>query len=66
MFKNLRAEMAREGITVKNMADILNIPVNTLRDKIKGRTQMTVTLAFTIHKMFFPNVDIFYLFEKEE
>ena len=66
MFRNLRAEMAREGITVKKMAETLNIPVNTLRDKIKGRTEISLSLAFTIHKLFFPDIDIFYLFKKEE
>jgi plasmid maintenance system antidote protein VapI len=66
MFKNLRAEMAREGITVKKMAETLNIPVNTLRDKIKGRTEISLSLAFTIRELFFPDIDIFYLFKKEE
>lgn len=66
MFRNLRAEMAREGITVKKMAETLNIPVNTLRDKIKGRTEISLSLAFTIRELFFPDIDIFYLFKKEE
>ena len=65
MYRNLMAEMARKGITYIELSNITNIPVNTLRDKIQGRTPLHLEQAKQIFLKVFPDLDFFYLFKEE-
>lgn len=62
MKHNLLAEMARHGISQKDIYEALGIGQRTLYDKIYGRTDFTWNEVLTIHDKFFPDLDIQYLF----
>lgn len=66
MYRNLEAEMVREGVTRKNLAEALNVRYATIIDKLKGRYSFTLDEAFVIRNKFFPNLTLEYLFETEE
>ena len=65
MFPNIRAEMARNNLTARNMASNLNLDERTLGNKLKGKTEFTWGEVQRIHTRFFPNCSIEYLFEQE-
>jgi DNA-binding XRE family transcriptional regulator len=64
MFRNLEAEMAREGISKNDLAKCLGVRYGTVIDKTKGRSQFAISEAFRIKERFFPNCSLEYLFEK--
>jgi DNA-binding XRE family transcriptional regulator len=66
MYRNLEAEMTRQGITRKNIATILNVRYGTVVEKLNGKYEFKLNEAFTIKKEIFPNLDFEYLFQKEE
>jgi DNA-binding XRE family transcriptional regulator len=66
LYRNLEAEMVREGVTRKNLAEALNVRYATIIDKLKGRYSFTLDEAFVIRNKFFPNLTLEYLFETEE
>ena len=53
MYRNLEAEMAREGITRKDLAETLGVRYATIIDKMKGRYSFTLDEAFIIRNKFF-------------
>jgi len=65
MLRNLRAEMAREGITIKDLSVYLGVRYATVCDKINGRNKFYLEEAFKIRKKFFPSCTVEYLFEHE-
>lgn len=66
MYRNLEAEMVREGVTRKNLAEALNVRYATIIDKLKGRYSFTLDEAFVIRNKFFPHLSFEYLFETDE
>ena len=66
MYRNLLAEMTRNSLTYRDIAEKVDMPINTLRDKIRGITPMHIEQAFAIHREVFPDLDFFYLFKKEK
>lgn len=60
--KNLIAEMGRYGVSNKALADLLDCDVATVRNRISGKTQFTVDDALKIRDVFFPGMQIEYLF----
>lgn len=66
MYKNLRAEMARESITMVDISEFLNVRYATVNDKVNGKYRFYYDEALMIKKHFFPNCNLEYLFEKEE
>lgn len=66
MYKNLEAEMAREGVMRKDLAELLNVRYATIIDKLKGRFNFTLDEAFKIRNEYFPHLSLEYLFETEE
>lgn len=66
MYKNLEAEMAREGVMRKDLAELLNVRYATIIDKLKGRFNFTLDEAFKIRNEYFPHLSFEYLFETEE
>lgn len=66
MFPNIRAEMARKGLTITSMASDLHINDRTLGNKLLGRTEFTWTEVSQIRQRFFPSCSFEYLFESEQ
>lgn len=66
MFPNLKAEMARKGITIGMVAEFLNVRPATVSDKINGKFRFYYEEVIAIRNKFFPDLSIEYLFENEE
>lgn len=66
MFDNLKAEMARENITIKDFSkdNELDLSYETLRNKFSGKTEWTKREMFLIKKKYFDSKTIEYLFEQ--
>lgn len=64
MFENLRAEMARIGITIKDISRDLGYVYETLRNKFLGNTEWARSEMFAIKDKYFPDKSIEYLFKK--
>lgn len=65
-YKNLRAEMARNGVTIKEIAELLGVRFATVSDKMNGRSRFFCDEAIKIKRKFFPNLPIEYLFDDEQ
>lgn len=64
MFPNLRAEMARSGMTVKELSEILGVSYETAKNKIHGRTEFKLAEMNTIRAIF-PTYSLEYLFARK-
>ena len=65
MLCNLHAEMARNGVTVKNLEMLLGKSNRTIRDKINGKAAFTLPEAQKIKHQLFPSLSLDYLFSEE-
>lgn len=65
MYKNLRAEMARNGVTIGDMAKALGVRYATVNDKLNGRFRFYYDEALKIKKLFFPECELEYLFDQK-
>ena len=63
-FKNLRAEMARKQISIGEIAGYLGITRDTLGYKFSRKRQINLDEALRIARRFFPDRDVYYLFEE--
>lgn len=63
MFKNLKAEMARNGITNQNIAEVLDINVCTVSAKLNTYDRLKFSEAKKIQQELFPNCSVDYLFD---
>lgn len=52
-YSNLRAEMARKGITILEISKKLGVERDTAGRKLSGKSQLYLREALTITKMFF-------------
>ncbi|MGR6911791.1 hypothetical protein RCJ96_22935 [Bacillus sp. BSL6] len=66
MYPNLRAEMAREGIVISDLATHLDLRYATVSDKINGKFRFYYNEALEIKNNFFPKHSLEYLFEYQE
>lgn len=64
MFSNLRAEMARMGITVQDIGKTLGVNRDTASRKLSGKSAISLSDAFVITETYFPESDIRYLFQE--
>jgi transcriptional regulator with XRE-family HTH domain len=64
MLKNLRAEMARHGKTIAEMAELLDVSVNTFSFKLHGKREFTLKELKALADYF--NVSIDYLAEESD
>lgn len=64
IFSNLRAEMARQQITIQGIASVLGVGRDAASQKLSGKTPITLAEAFQIEKQCFPDSDIRYLFSE--
>lgn len=63
-FENLRVEMARKQITIKEMSEFLGISRDTLANKLARKRQLNLDEALSLAKYFFPNSTLDYLFSE--
>ncbi len=61
-YRNLKGELAKNGITNVQLAALLNVHINTVTNKLKGSSSFSVEEAFTIKSVLFPYYDLNYLF----
>lgn len=66
MYRNLRAEMARNEISIKELAEFLKVRHATISDKINGKYRFYYDEAKAIKDKYFPEMPIEYLFESDE
>lgn len=64
MYPNLEAEMAREKVTRKDIAESLGVRHATVIDKLNGKYRLYLKEAQEIQAVFFPHLTIEYLFEE--
>lgn len=63
-YDNLRAEMSRKNIGVVEMARNLGYNRDTLARKLSKRANITLKEAFDIQRMYFPDMNLRYLFSE--
>jgi len=65
-YPNLEAEMARQGITGKELASYLNIGTNTISSWLNGaNASFPILKARDVRDHFFPNQSLDYLFAED-
>lgn len=66
MYTNLKMEMSLKGITIEDIAKLLQIHRNSASFKINGKGKFTIDEAFRIHEKYFAYADMQYLFRKNK
>lgn len=66
MYPNLKAEMARYGVSQGEIAELTGVTNRTVCSWLNGDSDMGVKKAFTIRDHFFPSMTIEYLCEELE
>lgn len=66
MLRTLKAEMVRYNVKAKDLAELLDVRIATIYDKLNGHYDFSLTEAIKIKRKFFPDYEIEYLFEKVE
>lgn len=64
-YKNLRAEMARERVTGKKIARVIDVRLEAVYKKLNGKSPMMYEEALAIRNDLFPHLTLEYLFEQE-
>ena len=65
MFPNLRAEMSRHVVATADIARVTHRTDKTIREKINGNADFTLSELCAIRDTFFPGMSIYYLFDKD-
>lgn len=65
MYRVLRGEMVKKGITISKLARQLNVTEKTLRNKINGKTEFLWSEVLEIRKIVSPDVSLEELFKFE-
>ena len=65
MFNNLRAEMARQKLTMKDLSEHTGIGYESFKNKMSGATEFKLSEMVLI-KAEFPDCSMDYLFATEE
>ncbi len=66
MYRILKAEMVRSDMPVKKLAMKIGITERSLRNKINGITDFTITEAFNIRSEVSPHMSLDDLFIKQD
>lgn len=66
MYKNLKAEMIKQDISIKDIAKLLNIKVDTARLKVNGKIPFRMPECKVIASLFQENNSIDYLFSESK
>lgn len=65
-YVNLEAEIARKGLSKKDIAETLGVRIATVYDKLKGKYPFTLDEALKMKNKYFPEFTLEYLFYSEE
>lgn len=65
MLRNLKAEMARAGLTGLDIAAVIGTTEKTARDKINGKNSFSIAQAIKIRDVCFPGQSLDYLFSTD-
>ena len=65
MFKNLKVEMLRQDVTAQQIADALNIKLDTARLKINGKIGISMDDCYKVATLFKENNSVDYLFKRQ-
>ena len=63
MFRTLRGEMVKAGLSVSQLASKVNISEKSLRNKLNGVTEFTWNEVLEIRKIVSPNMQLEDLFK---
>ena len=63
MFPNLRAEMSRKGLKIKDICEVLDVSEKTARNYLNGKTKISWCDVLIISSKLFPDLEIGYLFQ---
>ena len=66
MLRNLKAEMARRGVSTSDLMGVTRKSYNNIRGKIRGTSSFLLKDAVAIRDEFFPELAIEYLFENAD
>lgn len=66
VYPNLRAEMAREGRTIKSVAELLKCKEETAAAKLQKEGRLTVKEMWKIRNEYFGTADLNYLFQMQD
>lgn len=66
MYPNLRAEMARHNVSMSDISRAARKTDRSIRDKISGKGDFTLTEIIAIRDTFFPDRSLDYLFIRDE
>lgn len=66
MFPNLEAEIARQGLTNKDCANVCEIAEKTFSNKRTGQTEFVLSEMKKLQARFFPNCSLEYLFTESD
>ena len=50
MYQNLQAEMKQRGLTIHSLAKSIGVPASTLRDRLTGKSKLTLDDALKIQR----------------
>lgn len=64
-YPNLRAEMGRKGMTIKDLSDAVSINRDTLSRKLSKKSPIFLREAIQIQMIVFPGMDVRYLFAED-
>lgn len=65
VYQNLKAEMARQNLTKRDLARGLNTAERNIRNRFNGKTPFSIPEAFAIRDKFFPGISLDYLFQRD-
>lgn len=65
MYPNLKAEMARKGITQTKLAEFAGVSTRTIYSWLNETPETDVSMAIAIKNRFFPKQEVDYLFTYE-
>lgn len=66
MYKNLRAEMMRQNVSVQMIGDALKLKADTIRRKLSGNVNFTISECLKVASLFKENNSLDYLFETSD
>lgn len=67
MYQNLLKVMKEKNVTYSQISELLKCQLRTVSDKANGNVEagFSIDEAIAIKKVFFPEYDIFFLFERQ-
>lgn len=63
-YRNLKGELAKNGISNVQIAKVLGVHVNTITNKLEGNSSFSIEEAFKIKSILLPYCDLSYLFAR--